>query len=68
MWTRGCYLRALKLSKYLLAPLPSNVVDKSICDSVFPDALKISKVLPIFKSGDSEIPTNYRPVLVLTKF
>jgi len=56
----------LKLSKYLLAPLLSNVINENICDGVFPNNLKIAKVVPIFKSGDSEIPTNYRPISVLT--
>ena len=58
----------LKLSKYLLAPLLSNVINESICDGVFPNNLKIAKVVPIFKTGDSEIPTNYRPISVLTYF
>jgi len=58
----------LKLSKYLLAPLLSNVINENICDGVFPNTLKIAKVVPIFKSGDSEIPTNCRPISVLTYF
>jgi len=61
-------VRALKLSNYLLAPLSSSVINESICDCVFPDNLKIAKVVPIFQSGDSEIPTNYRPISVLTYF
>jgi len=61
-------VRTLKLSKYFLAPLLSNVINESICDGVFPNNLKIAEVVPIFKTGDSEIPTNYRPILVLTYF
>jgi len=61
-------VRTLKLSKYLLAPLLSNVINESICDSVVPNNLKIAKVVPFFKTGDSEIPTNYRPISVLTYF
>ena len=61
-------VRTLKLSKYLLAPLLSNVINESICDGVFPNNLKIAKVVPLFKSGDSELPTNYRPISVLTYF
>ena len=41
---------------------------ESICDGVFPNNLKIAKVVPILKSGDSEIPTNYKPISVLTYF
>jgi len=57
-------VRVVKLSKYLLAPLLSNVINECICDGIFPVNLKISKVIPIFKSGDSEIPANYRPISV----
>jgi len=61
-------VRTLKLSKNLLAPLLSNVINKSICDGVFPNNLKIAKVVPIFKSGDREIRPNYRPISFLTYF
>ena len=59
-------MRVLKLSKYLLASLLSNAINECITDGVFPDNLKIAKVVPIFKSGDSEIHINYRPISVLT--
>ena len=35
---------------------------------VFPTELKIANVVPIFKSGDETIFTNYRPVSVLPFF
>ena len=44
------------------------VINESIRDGVFPNTLKIAKVIPLFKSGDSEIPTNYRQISVLTYF
>jgi len=61
-------VHTLKLSTYLLAPLISNVINESIRDGVFPHNLKIAKVVSIFKSGDSEIPTSYRLISVLTYF
>ena len=39
-----------------------------ILNEVFPDELKIAKVLPIFKSDDSAQIGNYRPVSVLPFF
>ena len=37
----------------------------SLSQGVFPDELKIAKVLPLFKSGDQTIFTNYRPISIL---
>ena len=33
-----------------------------------PNVLKVSRVTPIFKSGDATDPTNYRPIAVLSPF
>ena len=35
---------------------------------VFPSELKLARVVPIFKAGDSSALTNYRPISVLTFF
>ena len=32
---------------------------------VFPDELKIAKVIPLFKSGSSNVMSNYRPISIL---
>jgi hypothetical protein len=32
---------------------------------VFPDSLKISKLTPVFKDGDKQNVSNYRPIAVL---
>ena len=34
----------------------------------FPDPMKLAKIVPIFKSGDKKIISNYRPISVLTFF
>jgi len=66
MWTRWYSGARLKLTKFLRAPLLPNVLKKRINDGAFPYNLRIAKVVPIFKSRDSEIPTNYRPLSILT--
>ena len=32
---------------------------------IFPDAFKLSKVIPLFKKGDSSLLVNYRPISLL---
>ena len=35
---------------------------------VLPPDLKIAKITPIFKQGDRQITTNYRPISILPLF
>ena len=42
--------------------------EKSIEKGVFPDALKIARVTPLFKGGDPSNISNYRPISVLPRF
>ena len=44
------------------------IFKSSIKNGIFPDALKVAKVTPIFKSGDSSMLGNYRPIYVLPIF
>ena len=44
------------------------LVNLSINQGIFPDELKIAKVLPIYKSDDKQLRQNYRPISVLQFF
>ena len=43
-------------------------MNSSIKQGIFPSELKIAKVFPIFKAGDKQLITNYRPISVLNFF
>ena len=44
------------------------LINSSLKTGVFPSELKLARVVPIFKAGDSSALTNYRPISVLTFF
>ena len=44
------------------------IVNKSFESDIFPDPLKLAKIVHILKSGDKKIISNYRPISVLTFF
>ena len=51
-------------SKFYIKPL-CHVLSLSIRQGVFPNELKLAKVLPIYKSDDKRQLKNYRPISVL---
>ena len=58
----------LKISYAIISPIISNVFNSSIKQGKFPDALKKAEIIPIFKKGDVNLFTNYRPIAILPQF
>ena len=52
---------------YIKIPL-KRIFENSIQTGIFPEKMKIAKITPIFKSGQEELLTNYRPISVLPCF
>ena len=62
----GINTKLLKLVKHdLISPL-TNIVNQTLSTGIFPDRLKIAKVIPIYKKGDSLLAENYRPISLLS--
>ena len=60
--------KALKSIKNIISPTIKNLVNASLEQGIFPSALKIAKVIPIFKSGKRNDVSNYRPISLLSVF
>lgn len=61
-------ITVLKRVAHVISPTLSHLVNNSISSGVFPDCLKMCKVVPIFKGGDALSPSNYRPISILHIF
>ena len=58
----------LKYVKDEMIPGLVIIFNKSISKGVFPELLKIAKVIPIYKKDDANFAKNYRPVSLLSVF
>ena len=54
-------------SDELARPL-SMIFNKSMVEGIVPDDLKIAKIIPVYKSEDKKIISNYRPISILSAF
>ena len=45
-----------------------HLINLSLEKGIFPNNLKTAKIIPIFKAGDVDIFTNYRPISILSSF
>ena len=61
-------IKLLKISAPLIVPHLVIIINKSFESGIFPDALKLAKVIPIFKSGSKLDMNNYRPISLLSTF
>ena len=61
-------LNLLKMLKSAIAPSLAVLINESFCTGIFPDQLKIAKVIAIHKKGSTDNPSNYRPVSLLSVF
>jgi len=60
--------KLIKSCAATLAPVLAHINNQSLTEGLFPDAMKIAKVVPIFKNGDANNVSNYRPISILPAF
>lgn len=48
-----------------VSPILTCIINQSLCTGIFPQSLKIAKIIPIFKKENPHITDNYRPVSLL---
>lgn len=59
---------SVKQNAHLLAPILCKSINQSFSDGIFPTELKSSRIVPIFKDGNPLVPSNYRPISILSCF
>ena len=57
--------KVLQYGHQLLIDPLKHLVNLSLSQGIFPDELKIAKVLPLFKGGNQAVFNNYRPISIL---
>ena len=57
--------KLLKAIKYETSKAITHIINLSLHTGIFPDKLKLAKVIPVFKKGDRTKLDNYRPISIL---
>ena len=64
----SCPVRILRWARLTLSKPLSDLFNMSIQNGTYPSKLKFAKVIPVHKGNDELIPTNYRPISLLSIF
>ena len=52
----------------IFVPIITKLFNKCIMEGIYPDSLKLARVTPVFKDGNKNDVTSYRPISILTQF
>ena len=64
----SCPTQLLKHSCDIISPVLTNFLNKSVSLGAYPSKLKMSEVIPVYKSDDETDACNYRPISLLSNF
>lgn len=62
----GISPRCLKAGKNILTPHLANLFNLSLIQGKFPTTWKLAHIIPIFKKGEANLCSNYRPISLLS--
>ena len=60
-------IKFIEYGKLIIFPIINNLFNLCIETGLFPNCLKIAEVIPNYKKGDQNMPTTYRPILLLSQ-
>ena len=56
------------MASKIIAPILTNLINSCFLTGIFPKIIKISTVIPLYKSGDPQLLTNHRPISLTNPF
>lgn len=57
--------KVLKVVSVSISKPLSHIINLSFTTGIVPDKIKIGRIVPVFKGGDPDVKSNYRPISVL---
>ena len=54
-----------KILAHIIYPTVSMLFNNSLSEGIFLECFKTAKIIPVFKSGDSNSTVNYKPISML---
>lgn len=61
-------IKIIKKCAHQLAEPLCHIINTCFQDGMYPNMLKLSKILPLYKKGDHKLLSNYRPIAILSVF
>ena len=58
----------IKISQSIIFPFLCKLINDYFSKGVYPNCLKTTEVIPIFKKGDRREASNYCPIVILSQF